>query len=242
MKKPIKIFTIIFSLLVLFSCKKNESYSTIQSKEVPVKTNVHKMVINEALDGGAYLYINVDEDGSKYWMAMPNTPVKIGETYYYDGGMVMKDFESKELKRTFDFITFVEGIRTTEHVGVTKQESPHSNPSVIETIKIEKSDNGTSLEELFSNKEAFSKKTIIVKGKVVKVNNAIMDKNWVHISDGTQFEGKKSLTVTTVEMVKVGDIVTFEGIVILNKDFGQGYIYDVLLEKGQLKLIKRATF
>jgi hypothetical protein len=238
MKNPIKFIVVIFSVLVLFSCRKNESYSATQSKQAPTESTVHKIVINEVLEGGNYTYLNVDESGNKYWLAIPNTFVKVGETYYYDGGIVMKDFESKELKRTFDLITFGEGIRTTEKAVVTKQENPHSNlnTDVVETIKIEKPENGTSLEELFSNKESFSNKTIIVKGKVVKINSDIMKKNWVHISDGTQFEGKKSLTVTTTETVKVGDIVTFQGTIILNKDFGQGYIYDILLEQGQLKL------
>ena len=236
MKNKIQLFTVVFSILILFSCKEKGSYSKIQNKQVPTKSTIHKIVINEALDGGNYTYINVDESGNKYWMAIPSTPVKVGETYYYDGGMKMKNFESKELERTFDLIIFAEGIRVTEKAVAIKQNNPHSNSdiSAIETIKIEKPANGTSLSELFSNKESYSKKTIIVKGRVVKVNNGIMSKNWVHISDGTQFEGKKSLTVTTLEVIKVGDIVTFEGVIILDKDFGQGYIYDILLEEGKL--------
>lgn len=236
MKNQIKLFAVIFSVLVLFSCKDKESYSKIKNNQTPAKSTIHKIVINETLDGGNYTYINVDESGNKYWMAIPNTQVNIGETYYYDGGMLMKDFESKELERTFDFITFSEGVRTTEKVEATKQENPHtkSDAAVVEVIKIEKPENGTSLEELFSKRESFSKKAIVVKGKVVKVNNGIMDKNWVHISDGTEFDGEKSLTVTTLEVVKVGDIVTFEGTITLDKDFGQGYVYPTLLEEGKL--------
>jgi len=236
MRNKIKLFTVIFGVLILFSCKEKESYSKIQNKQDTPKSTAHKIVINESIDGGGYMYLNVDENGNKYWMAIANTAVNIGDTYYYDEGLLMKDFESKELGRTFDLITFADGIRTTEIKEVTKKENPHSksDSSVVETIKIEKPENGTSLEELFSKKESFSKKSIVVKGKVVKVNNGIMDKNWVHISDGTQFEGKKSLTITTLEKVKVGDIVTFEGTIILDKDFGQGYIYDILLEEGKL--------
>ena len=236
MKNQIKLFTVIFSVLVLFSCKDKEGYSKIQNKQVQAKPTIHKIVVNETLDGGNYTYINVDEKGNKYWMAIPNTQVNVGETYYYDGGMVMKDFESKELARTFDFITFTEGIRKSEKVVAKKQENPHSNSdaSIVEVNKIEKPENGTLLEELFSKRESFSKKTIIVRGKVVKINSGIMDRNWVHIKDGTQFEGKNSLTVTTIEDVKVGDIVTFEGTIILDKDFGQGYVYPTLLEEGKL--------
>ena len=34
---------------------------------------------------------------------------------------------------------------------------------------------------------------------------------------------------------KVGDIVTFEGKLVLNKDFGYGYKYDYLVEKATIK-------
>ncbi|WP_299521640.1 hypothetical protein [uncultured Lutibacter sp.] len=236
MKNQIKFFAVIFSVLVLFSCKDKEGYSKIENKQEPAKSTIHKIVINETLDGGNYTYLNVDESGNKYWMAIPNTQVKVGDTYYYDGGMQMKDFESKELMKTFDFITFAEGIRTSEKLIIEKQVNPHTNSdtSEMEAIKIEKPANGVSLNELFSDKESFSTKSIIVKGKVVKVNNGIMDKNWIHIIDGTQFEGEKDLGITTQDTVKIGDIITFKGIITLNKDFGHGYVYPILMEEGTL--------
>ena len=100
----------------------------------------------------------------------------------------------------------------------------------IDTIFV----NINTLEELFSKKESYSEKNLIIKGKVTKINNGIMDRNWVHISDDTQFEDKKSLTVTTLDSVSMGDLVTFKGTLILNKDFGYGYVYDILLEDGKL--------
>ena len=112
--------------------------------------------------------------------------------------------------------------------------TPNKQIQKTEIHKIEQLADGTSLEKLFSNKSSFSNKTIVIKGKVVKINIGIMDKNWVHISDGTQYDGKKSLTVTTQEAPKVGDTVTFRGTIILNKNFGQGYIYDIILEDGNL--------
>ncbi|NOR28988.1 MAG: DNA-binding protein [Lutibacter sp.] len=237
MKNNIQFFAVIFSVLVLVSCKEKENYKKMPLKEAKATSNVHKIVVKETLNGGGYTYLNVNEEGNSYWMAIPNTPVTIGETYFYEGGMVMKNFESKELNKTFDFITFSEGIRTTEVAKVVKQKNPHTNSEVSkveEVIKIEKPKNGTSLNELFSAKKTFSAKTIIVKGNVIKVNNGIMSKNWVHISDGTQFEGEKSLTVTTLETVKVGDVITFKGIIILDKDFGQGYVYPILMEEGEI--------
>lgn len=124
----------------------------------------------------------------------------------------------------------------TSTIPASKQTQPISqaDTTVVDVITIKQPQNGTSLEELFSKRDQFSEKSIIVKGKVTKINNGIMDRNWVHISDGTQFEGKKSLTITTQASVNIGDIVTFKGTVILNKDFGYGYIYDIVLEEGEL--------
>ncbi len=236
MKAQIKFITLFLSILLLVSCKEKQGYSKLKNSQIPAKDRIHKIVVNDFKNAGTYSYINVTEDSKTYWIAIPNTKVNLGDTYYYTGGTLMKDFESKQLQKTFDYVTFVEGIRTTEKVSVIKGEKTHSQNNAIETevVKIEQPKNGISLNELFSKRESFSKKVVIVKGKVIKVNNGIMKKNWVHISDGTQFEGIKSLTVTTLEVVKVGDIVTLEGTIVLNKDFGQGYVYDILMEESKL--------
>ncbi len=238
MKNRIKYFTVIFSVLVLFSCKEKNNYSKIDSHQTTSKKQVHKIVVNEMSDGGNYTYINVNEDGKEYWMAIPNSDVKIGETYYYDGGLLMKNFESEHLNKTFEKIIFSEEIRQTEEPvkKEIKSSYEHSNNvgSTITEVKIEQPKGGTALASIFSNKKSFSGKNVTVKGKVVKVNNGILEKNWVHIVDGTQFETKKSLTVTTNELIKVGDTVTFKGSITLDKDFGYGYVYDILLEEGEL--------
>jgi hypothetical protein len=238
MKNNMKFFTVLFSILLMVGCKDKENYSKINNATAAAKTDVHKIVVKEAVDGGTYVYLNVDENGKNYWMAISNIPVTVGNTYYYDDGMVMKDFESKQLNKTFDEIIFTSTIRTTElsEEPTVKDENPHTAAPVAvqNDVKIEKPKNGTSLAELFAAKKSFSAKSIIVKGKVVKVNNGIMDKNWVHIVDGTQFENQSDLAITTTETVNIGDIVTFKGIIVLDKDFGQGYIYDILLEEAKV--------
>ncbi|MBL4724820.1 MAG: hypothetical protein JKY73_05495, partial [Lutibacter sp.] len=177
MKKISRIFAIVFSVLILFSCKDKATYSKIKNINVSEKLKVHKIVVSEVLDGGNYTYLNVNENGDKYWMAVLSTPAKVGDTYYYDGGAVMKDFESKVLKKTFDFITFADRIRTTEEavvVGTPKTSHSHDEASISDVVKIEQPKNGTSIEKLFSQKKSFSKKEIVVKGKVIKVNNGIL--------------------------------------------------------------------
>tara|TARA_R110001583_G_scaffold188700_1_gene351072 strand:+ start:241 stop:951 length:711 start_codon:yes stop_codon:yes gene_type:complete len=233
-----KYFLIIISAFVVLSCKDKGNYSKISSQKLVVSESIHKIVVDEMKDGGSYAYINVTEDGNKYWMAIPNTDVKIGGTYYYDGGMIMKDFESEHLNKTFKSIIFAEGIRETEKMIQNEVSDPHVNSTTENSnevvVNIEQPKGGISLETLFSKKESFENKSITVKGKIVKVNNGILDKNWIHIVDGTQFENEKNLTVTTLEVLKVGDTVTFKGVIALKKDFGYGYVYDILLEEGEL--------
>jgi len=239
MKKNIKIITLVISVLLLFSCKEKSNYSKIDTPQTASKSTVHKIVVDEFIGGGTYAYLKVTENNESYWMAIPNIDVKKGGTYYYDGGMMMKDFKSEQLNKVFDEIIFVEGIRLTEEPATTKQNASHNHTNtaeaaVEEVVKIKKAKNGVSINELLSSRKEFVDKEVILRGKVVKVNNGIMKKNWVHIADGTQFEDKKSITVTTQEIIKVGDIVTFKGKVTLEKDFGYGYVYDILLEEGVL--------
>ena len=57
-----------------------------------------------------------------------------------------------------------------------------------------------------------------------------MKKNWIHLQDGTENAGKFDLTVTSDGKAVVGDIITVEGKLAINKDFGYGYSYEVLVE------------
>jgi len=101
-------------------------------------------------------------------------------------------------------------------------------------VKIEPAEGITSLSDLFANKKNFSGKTVKVKGQITKVNPSIMGKNWIHIQDGTSFEDQYDLTVTSDFIPEVGTIITVEGKIALDKDFGYGYAYPILMEEGKL--------
>jgi predicted RNA-binding protein len=103
-----------------------------------------------------------------------------------------------------------------------------------EDLTIEKAEGGITIAELFENKKEYSGKTVKVKGKVTKVNPEIMGKNWIHLQDGTIFEGEFDLTVTSDVLPETGSIVTIEGTVALDKDFGYGYTYPIMLEEAKI--------
>ncbi|MCB0471462.1 MAG: hypothetical protein KDC56_00225, partial [Flavobacteriaceae bacterium] len=60
----------------------------------------------------------------------------------------------------------------------------------------------------------------------------IMDRNWIHLRDGSKDD--YDLVITSTEFVPEGTVVTMKGVVTLNKDFGAGYSYDLILENGSV--------
>ncbi len=99
-------------------------------------------------------------------------------------------------------------------------------------VKIEIPEGYTSIAQIMENRTSLSGSVVKVKGEVTKYNPSIMGKNWVHVQDGTEFEGLFDLTITTDEEFEVGQIVTITGIVTLDRDFGYGYVYPTLLQEG----------
>jgi hypothetical protein len=108
----------------------------------------------------------------------------------------------------------------------------------VPDISIKQVEGGITISGLMSNKAKFANKKILIKGKVVKFSPDIMKKNWVHLQDGTEASNQYDLVITTNDLVKVGDIVTFEGQIVLDKDFGYGYKYDVLMEDAKALIEK----
>lgn len=82
---------------------------------------------------------------------------------------------------------------------------------------------------------SLSGKTVSVQGKVVKVNSGIMRRNFVHVQDGTGGPDSNNLIVTSQDTAQVGDQVAVTGRVTLNRDFGAGYMYPLLLEDASIR-------
>ena len=95
---------------------------------------------------------------------------------------------------------------------------------------------GKTVQEIYQEKDKLNGKRVTLRGKVVKYNEAIMGKNWLHLRDGTGKEPANDLTVTTQAKAKVGATVLLEGTVTLDKDLGAGYNYDVIIEDAKVKI------
>ena len=88
------------------------------------------------------------------------------------------------------------------------------------------------------NKAALAGQKISAQGKVVKVNNGIMGRNFVHVQDGTGDATSNNLIVTSKQTANVGEQVSVSGVVVLNRDFGSGYIYPLLIEEASITVKK----
>lgn len=71
----------------------------------------HKGKVLETMDSGGYTYVQVDENGTKLWVAVMQTKVKVGDTVEFPDSPPMVNFQSKTLKRTFEKIIFAPGLK-----------------------------------------------------------------------------------------------------------------------------------
>ncbi len=115
------------------------------------------------------------------------------------------------------------------------QKSPGPAQPAKADITVTPCDGCIQIGDLLANKKSYDGKVISVTGQVVKYNPGIMGKNWIHIQDGTDNQGVYDLTVTSDQSAQVGDVMTFEGTIALDKDFGYGYFYPVIMEDAKPK-------
>lgn len=92
--------------------------------------------------------------------------------------------------------------------------------------------NAYTVADVFAKSASLNAKKVKIKAQVVKFSPQIMGKNWLHLQDGTGDPGKNThdLVVTSAGKAEKGDVVTVEGVLAANKDFGSGYKYAVIVE------------
>lgn len=208
------------------------------SEGFPIKGKV-----TQTMDAGRYTYVAVASEGGETWAAAPTFQVAVGDVVEIPAGIPMKSFHSKTLQRTFPLIYFVDGIR-----NVTRSPAEAASPECGKSCGHEKGaaaaskialiappEGGKTVQEVIADRVALAGKTVKVRGKVVKFTPAIMGKNWLHLQDGSGPDGAADVAVTSDAVAKVGSVVTVSGTVVVDKDFGHGYRYSVLIENASIQ-------
>ncbi len=220
----------------------------VDAQESGKNVITHKVIITEVLQTSIYTYLHAKEYDSLIWLVVPTIVANVGETYYYVDGLIIQPFEATKLHKLFDAVVFIETVSKNPpsiknpQAGSTSSNQANDQPYVRKSpqpekidINVEKARDGISIAELFANKSTYADKIVKIKGKVTKYTSAVMGRNWIHIQDGSALNDKYDLTVTLQAEIKVGDVVTLEGKIDLNKDFGYGYFFDIIMQDAILK-------
>jgi len=253
--------TLIAACVIAFAACNSKPDSGTANNSLPA--NIHKVVTEDVIQASTYTYLKVKEDSKEEWLAVPLMVAKPGDTWYYAGGLTMTNFTSKELNKTFDNIIFLHKV-SADPASVSEDKpvadnstppaSPHeamqnkgdapttggegykrtSAPPDKKDVKVTAAAGGITIKELYANKQKYAGKTVKIRGEVTKYTPMVMNKNWIHIQDGTDADGKFDLTVTSDAETDLGKTITVEGKVSLDKDLGYGYFFDVIVEDAKI--------
>jgi hypothetical protein len=199
----------------------------------PAPTAVSGEVL-EVRDVESYTYLRLKTRDGETWAAVSRAPVKTGAKVTLENVTVMKNFESRSLQRTFPTILFG-SLAGAAGNGMAPARSAPDTPDA--RVPRASGPNARTVAEIVTQSAELKDKPVLVRGKVVKYNAAIMGKNWIHLRDGSgsAANGSNDLIVTTASQAKTGDVVTVKGVVRTDKDFGSGYAYKVLVEDATLQ-------
>jgi len=197
-------------------------------------------VVVETMDAGGYTYALLDTGSEEVWIAGPPAQLVVGEQVTALGSMPMRDFKSPTLDRTFDVLYFVQQIARAGEAPAGGLPAGHGtsqgggSEASTDLSGLERAEGGRTVEEVFLMKDELIGTPITIRGKVVKYNAGILGKNWLHIQDGTGSAGTDDLTITTQATCAVGDTVLVQGKLVADRDFGAGYVYDLIVEDAQV--------
>jgi hypothetical protein len=195
----------------------------------------------EQLAASPYLYLRIKTSKGDVWAAVPETAIENGTVVTVANSMLMTNFESTSLKRTFEEVYFgdlasggtaMAAAGSNPHAGVSQAVAPISVGQVAKAAGAD----ARAVAELWEQKTDLEGKSVTVRGVVVKVNNGVMGRNWIHLQDGSgdAASGTNDITVTSMDQAVKGETVTVKGTVRTNKDFGSGYLYAVLVEDAKI--------
>lgn len=250
---------VLLAALAVAGCKKQEPAQPQQQHDTaaagaPAQAPAGQIQgkVLERIDAPPYSYLKLKTAQGEAWAAVEKTEVANGADVTVKGATPMQNFESKTLNRKFDVVYFgtlgggdaapapeMMGQGQTPPVNMAAQHAAAAaGPADVGDVKVEKATgaDARTVAEVYAQRAALKEKPVTIRGKVVKFNADIMGKNWLHLRDGSGKADDKDndITVTTGDTVSVGEVVVVKGKVQVEKDFGAGYKYPVIVEDAKL--------
>jgi len=248
------ILTALFiSLNLVLGCEKDVQQPPtpkVATQSEDKSTNLASGTVIESIDAAGYTYVQVESNAENIWLAGPKTTITQGGSIDVNTRAPMRNFHSKALDRDFPVIYFVDRYSGSAVQSAPAQTSastatmdiPADNQPVTDIksmvaknldlkTPVKRAEDGQTIAEIYANKHELSGKLVKVRGKVSKFTPNVMNKNWIHIIDGS---GENDLTVITDQLVKPEQMIVIEGTVLLDKDFGYGYFYELLIDNAKV--------
>jgi len=220
----------------------------------------HTGVVLRVKQAGSYTYLQIDTPSEgRLLVAGPKVEVEMGARVRTPaGGLIMRNFTSPSSGDKFERVDFVQSIVVEGHThdvpdphaavapkpdtpkslqghDTSRSNGPPQLPKQAITLPAPTGDVLT-VAQVFAQRDALAGKSVTVRGQVIKFSAQIMDRNWIHLQDGTEHQGLYDLTLTTADTVKVGDVVHVSGVVAIDRDFGAGYRYGLLIEEAKVSV------
>jgi hypothetical protein len=260
LKAPVSILVAALTAGLFLSpigCAKSpdEAAAGASAADAPAPAGVVRGTVLETMDSGGYTYALIETAEGQRWVASRQASVSVGDVVQTTEGMPMNNFTSPSLERTFEVIYFSDTLQNLS-TGADQAALPHPLPEghpptempaghpdvgdaagagAVDAVVAELTP-GQDIAYVYANKDTLAGQPISLRGKVVKYNDGIMGRNWIHIQDGSgdAAAGSHDLLVTTQGTAAVGDTVVVTGNVAVNKDFGAGYSFPVLVEDASV--------
>ncbi|MDH3975486.1 MAG: hypothetical protein OEV42_14510 [Deltaproteobacteria bacterium] len=200
----------------------------------------HDGIVVEVIALEGYTYVELDLKSEKMWIAAPAFKVKKGDRVLASKGIEMRNYYSRYLDRTFPVVWFVGKVEVVGKDEVVARPADAAENKKVASIKspligtIKKAEGGYFLDELFEKKKELAGKKIKIRAKIVKASGSILGKEWYHVQDGTGSDAVLDLIITSKDKVEAGRIVLITGTLGVDRDFGSGYRYDIIVEDAEL--------
>lgn len=190
--------------------------------------------ILETMDTGNYTYVLIKTESKNVWAASEQFKAVVGTRVAIPRGMLVRNFESPTLNRTFDELYFADSIEILGDSSSANVKDAPGEPDATPAEQISPPEGGMTVAEVYRQRREVAGNRVTVRGKVVKYTERVMGRNWLHIADGTE-EGKvRDLTVNTLDTARLGDVVTVTGSVAIDEDLGYGYFYEVVIKDAKV--------
>lgn len=233
------------------SCSQSQEADKIPLGAAPTAQAVAKGdpvsgTLLEHIAASPYVYMRLNTANGDVWAAVLEAPLTIGAQVTVYNALPMEKFESKTLNRTFDQIYFgsldAPGSAPSGMAGNASAPTSVGTSQAVDaqvgTVEKASGANARTIGELWAQQGGLSDKTVSIRGVVVKYNAGVMGKNWIHLQDGSgdAAKGTHDITVTSMDAAALGATVTITGTVRVNRDFGAGYMYALIVEDAKVSM------